>query len=133
MSRGNIARANRRYPEARRRAARYGRTQAGRRPNGLPPNLLPGVTGRGKKDNGNRLRFAIAGAFLVLLSGLAALVTTVSSAVAGASGTVVAYREVNEGLPNAGRVVAATPQTSRILDRDGKLLYETCDSRLSGG
>lgn len=127
MSRGHIARASRRHPDARRRALRYGRTQIGRRPHGLPPHLLPGVTGRGKKDNGTRLRLALAGVLLALLFATGAVVTTVASAVAGASGTVVAYREVNKNLPNAGQIVADTPQTSRILDRAGNLLYEFAD------
>ena len=124
MSRGHIARASRRYPDARRRAARYGRTQAGRRPTGLPPHLLPGITGRAKKDTGTRLRLALATVLIVLLAAIAGLVSTVSSTVAGVSGTLVAYREVNEGLPNAGQVVADTYQTTRILDRNGKLLWE---------
>jgi membrane peptidoglycan carboxypeptidase len=124
MSRGRISRASRRYPDARRRAARYGRTQAGHRPNGLPPHLLPGVTGRQKTDGSNRLRIAIGAAFLALVAVLVGLVTTVTSTAAGVAGTMRAYEEVNKDLPNAALVVADTYQTTRILDRNGVLLRE---------
>ena len=132
MSRGPIARASRRYPRAQRRAARYGRTQAGRRPNGLPPQLLPGVTGRANGDGSVRLRIAIASALLAILLVIGGLIATTVSTVAAVGGTVAAYREVNEGLPDAALIAADTFQTTRIFDRDGKLLQEIADPN-SGG
>ncbi len=133
MSRGTIARTRQRHPNARQRAARYGKTQAGRRSTGLPPHLLPGVTGRRVGNNSNRLRLAIGAAAIILVALIAGLVSTITSAVAGVSGTMVAYRQVNEGLPNAAQVIAKTPQTTRILDRDGALLYEIADPNLGAG
>jgi len=130
MSRGHIARAHRRSPAARRRIARYGRGQTGRRPNRLPPHLLPGTTNRGRVDNSVRIRLALAAAVVVVVVAVVAIVSTVTSAVAGVSGTMVAYREVNAELPNASQVIANTPQTTRIFDRDGTLLYEMADEDL---
>ena len=46
MSHGRIARASRRYPDARRRAARYGNTRFGRSGRPLPPHLLPALRAR---------------------------------------------------------------------------------------
>ena len=40
---------------------------------------------------------------------------------------MVAYREVNEGLPNAAVIAADNFQTTRILDRNGTLLQEIAD------
>ena len=124
MSRGPISRASRRHPDARRRASRYGRTQTGHRPNGLPPQLLRGITARDTGGNSNKLRIAIGAAFLGLVAVLIGLVTTVTSTVAGVGGTMRAYEEVNKDLPNAARVVADTYQTTRILDRNGVVLRE---------
>lgn len=127
MSHGRISRASRRYPDAKRRAARYARTAHGRRATGVPPHLLPGVTRRAKQGNGNRLRLMLLGAGVLVSGTLLAGALFVLSTVAGVGGTVAAYREVNAELPNASSVAATTFQSSRIYDRDGKLLQEVDD------
>ncbi len=107
MSRGHVGRASRRYPDARRRAIRYGRSQLGRRPNGLPPHLLPGVTGRDGGNGSVRVRLALASALVIVLTVVGGLIATTVSSVAAVGGTVRAYREVNEDLPDAARVAEA--------------------------
>ena len=133
MSRGAIARAGRRYPDARRRAARYGRGQIARRPTTLPPHLLPGVTGR-DQDDSTGTRLGIGAAFLVvtLVATLGAILFTVISTAAGVGATVAAYRQVKEDLPNAGGVYADIFQTTRVLDRNGKLLWEIAEPGTGG-
>ncbi len=135
MSRGRIARASRRYPDARRRAARYGRTQVGRRTNGLPPHLLSGVTRRAPAGaNPNRLRLLLIGARLLAVAFVLAFAGFVVSTVAGVAGTMAAYRQVNGELPNAGAVAVGTFQTTRIFDRNGVLLQQVDDpENLAGG
>jgi len=129
MSRGAIARAGRRYPDARRRAARYGRGQFGRRSTTLPPHLLPAITGRqGDGGAGIRLRIGLAAAFLALVATIATLVFAGVSTAAGVGATVAAYRKVNDELPSAGTAYVGFPQTTRIMDRDGKLLWEIADT-----
>ena len=129
MSQGHVARASRRYPDARRRAARYGRTQLGHRATTLPPHLLPGVTGRtvAAKGNPNRLRVILIVVQLLLVAIILTFLALVVSTVAGVAGTVAAYRKVNDDLPNAGAVAVGSFQTTRIFDRDGKLLQQVDD------
>ena len=133
MSRGRIGRASRRYPDARRRALRYGQTLAGRRANGMPPHLLPGVSAR-KADNkaGLRLGIAIGLAALLAVSFAVTLVLTAISTAAAVGGTVTAYRQVNDSLPDAALVSAETFQTTRIFDRNGELLQEIADPNYGG-
>lgn len=126
MSQGPITRSSRRYPNARRRAQRYGQARLGQTPRRLPPHLLPGITGRGAKGDG-WIRWAIASVFLLMVGVTAVVVTTAISTAAAVSGTVVAYREVNESLPDAGSVFADTYQTTRFLDRNGVLLQEVAN------
>ncbi|MGH2562372.1 MAG: transglycosylase domain-containing protein [Thermomicrobiales bacterium] len=124
MSRGRIARANRRYPEARRKAARYGRTVRVRRAQGLPPNLLSSAGGRKKETGTNRTRIALSIVvicFALLIVGIG--IFTVSTA-AAVGGTLNAYRDLNESLPTAAEVAAESFETSRIYDRNGNLLQE---------
>ncbi|MGH2534843.1 MAG: transglycosylase domain-containing protein [Thermomicrobiales bacterium] len=124
MSRGRIARANRRYPETRRKAARYGRTVRVRRAQGLPPNLLSGAGGRNKEISTNRYRIALAIALMSLALMIVGIgVFTVSSA-AAVGGTLNAYRDLNESLPAAAEVASESFETSRIYDRNGNLLQE---------
>lgn len=131
MSRGPIARAARRHPSARRRAARYGGL-AGRRPTSLPPHLLPGITRRAK-GGGARVYWLLAVLQVVLLAAFVGVVALGVSTAAGVGGTVAAYKEVNDDLPNAGLIVADTLQSTRILDRDGNLLQEVAVDTLDGG
>jgi penicillin-binding protein 1C len=124
MSQGRIARSNRRTPAARRRMARYGQTVGARRGYGLPPHMLPGVTGRKKKNNTRRhglIVGAVVVAFGLIFIAFASMVISTAVAVAG---TVHAYREVNKDLPNAAFVAADTFENSQIYDRNGGLLQE---------
>lgn len=124
MSHGRITRSRRRYPSARRQIARYPGTVRARRATGLPPNLLPGVSGRQKRTDRR------AGGALIILSALflaTAIVTVVGLAVttAGAAvGTVHAYREVNKDLPDAALVSVDTFETTTLTDRNGVILQE---------
>ena len=127
MRHGRISRASRRYPDAKRRAARYARGRAGQRTTTVPPHLLPGVTGRQVTNSGMKLRLLLLGANLVLGALLIAGVAFTISSVAAVSGTMAAYRQVNEGLPNAAGVAVDNFQTTRIFDRDGELLQEVDD------
>ena len=126
MSHGRISRASQRYPDARRRLARYGNTRYGKRANALPPQLLPGATARTTTDAG-----LFSPARLIMLAGTAILIGLVSlvvltaiSGAVGVAGTMRAYREVNKGLPNAAEVAVNAFQTTKIFDRNGQLLQE---------
>ncbi len=127
MSHGRISRASRRYPDARRRATRYARTAHGRRSTTVPPHLLPGVSGRSKKGNGNRVRVLLLAAGVLGGATVLAAALFVASSAAAVGGTVAAYREVNSDLPDAAGIAVQTFQSSRIYDRDGKLLQEVDD------
>ncbi|MGB3330821.1 MAG: transglycosylase domain-containing protein [Thermomicrobiales bacterium] len=125
MSHGRISRASQRHPDARRRQARYGKTRYGQKSTSLPPHLLPGVTGRGKKT-----RFWDVPKLLMLSTAVVAVlafifvVVTVVTGVVGSFATVNAYKDVNKDLPNAAQVSAQTFQTTDIYDRNGTLLQE---------
>ena len=128
MTHGRISRASQRYPDAKRRAARYGKTRYGRRAKALPPNLMPGITSRDKSGKSKFLGgpiaiFSILGV-VALVVGIVFLVITVISSALGVAGTMAAYRDVNEELPNAAEVAVDTFQTTRIYDRNGVLLQE---------
>lgn len=69
-------------------------------------------------------RFVAVGIFLFLGLILSTTIATAVSTAAAVGGTVEAYRRVNAGLPNAAVVTVDTFQTSRIYDRNGKLLQE---------
>ena len=99
-----------------------------RRPHGgLPPHLLPGISRRRESGAPWVLRIALALAALIAVVVVAGTVVTTVAAAAGAAYTVTEYRELNESLPNAGLIAADTFQTTRILDRNGKLLQEIPD------
>nr|MDQ3045438.1 transglycosylase domain-containing protein [Chloroflexota bacterium] len=124
MSQGRIARASRRYPDARRRAARYGQSRLGQRATGVPPHLLPGVTGRLTAKGGNVARLLLLAGSVMLATLLLLVIAVTISAAAGVAGTLAAYRQVNADLPNAAAVAVNTFQTTRIYDRNGLLLQE---------
>lgn len=133
MSNGRIARANRRYPDARRRSARYGQALRARRAVGLPPHLLPGVSGRDEKKGHGYLKFIIAGAALTLVALIVGTVMLIASTAAAVGATVDQYRTVNKGLqPGAAQVAAETFETTRISDRNGVLLQEVEPEGLGG-
>jgi membrane peptidoglycan carboxypeptidase len=133
MSNGRIARANRRYPDARRRSARYGQALRARRAVGLPPHLLPGVSDRDIKRGHRFLPFILAGAFLTLVVLSIGGVLFVASTAAAVGATVDQYRKVNASLkPDAAKVAAETFETTRIFDRNGVLLQEVEPEGLGG-
>src|SRR5215211_758035 len=133
MSNGRIARANRRYPDARRRSARYGQSLRARRAVGLPPHLLPGVSGRDQKRGHGYLKFIVAGAVLTTLLLVVGGVMFVASTAAAVGATVDQYRKVNASLqPNAAEVAAETFETTRIFDRNGVPLQEVEPEGLGG-
>ncbi|MCO5220460.1 MAG: transglycosylase domain-containing protein [Thermomicrobiales bacterium] len=90
----------------------------------LPPYLLPGIARRRKRNNAMVQRFVVVGAFVFLGLFLTTVLLTAVSTVAAVGGTVEAYRRINADLPNAAVVTVDTFQTSRIYDRNGKLLQE---------
>jgi membrane peptidoglycan carboxypeptidase len=124
MSNGRISRANRRYPSARRRRARYQGALIARRPVGLPPHLMPGVTRRKKLNSTRTAGVLIAFGALSLLVLVIGAIGVVSSTAAAITGTVYAYREVNKDLPNAAEVAVDTFETTKILDRNGVPLQQ---------
>lgn len=137
MTHGRISRASQRYPDAKRRAARYGNTRYGRRAKALPPHLMPGITSRDKTKGpkflgGPVVIFSMLGV-AALVVGIVFLVITVISSALGVAGTMAAYREVNEDLPNAAEVAVNTFQTTRIYDRNGILLQEVDNPNSNAG
>ncbi|CAN5610583.1 hypothetical protein BH23CHL4_BH23CHL4_24730 [soil metagenome] len=88
----------------------------------LPPHLIPGMSGR--KRRGNRNSFFIVGGLIFLGLFVTSVLSLIVSTTAAVGGTVEAYRQVNDGLPNAAEVTTETFQTSRIYDRNGELLQE---------
>ncbi|MCC7021351.1 MAG: transglycosylase domain-containing protein, partial [Thermomicrobiales bacterium] len=101
------------------------RAWGGRR-RSLPPSLLPGVARQ--RRGVNRVVAVLAG--LALVSFLVLAVTIVVGALSTAAAVAATYRQyedLNGSLPNAALVTADTFQTTRILDRNGKLLQEIAD------
>jgi len=126
MTHGRISRASLRYPDARRRAARFGNTRFGQRGRQLPPHLMPGITRRDNKPKflgGPVGILSLLGIFVLTFVIVFAVITIISAAL-GVAGTVRAYKEVNAELPNAAEVAVDTFQTTRIYDRNGVLLQE---------
>ncbi len=126
MSHGRIARASRRYPDARRRARRYGATHFGKRGRSLPPNLLSSSSGREQTSSfmGGPIVILTAVGVVGLVFGVVLIVTSVITAAVGVAGTMRAYEDVNAGLPNAAEIAVDTFQTTSIYDRNGTLLQE---------
>lgn len=124
MSHGRIAKANRRYPTAKRRARRNPGSLQARRAVGLPPNLLPGVTGRGKKQSRKGAGILVAAAALLIVFTLISMVGFAVSSAAAVGGTVRAYREINKDLPDAASVAVDTFETTTIRDRNGEILQK---------
>lgn len=90
----------------------------------LPPHLLPGIARRRKSNSTMVKRFIVVGVFVFLGLFVTTILATAISTAAAVGGTVEAYRRVNAGLPNAAAVTVDSFQTSRIYDRNGKLLQE---------
>ncbi|HYJ12051.1 MAG TPA: hypothetical protein VEW66_00545, partial [Thermomicrobiales bacterium] len=136
MTHGRVTRVTSRYPVARQRAERYGKTRYGQKRRHLPPHLLPGVTGRGEKKSqflgGPIGILSIVAVALGVAAGLFIIVTAISATV-GVIGTQRAYKEVNADLPNAAVVVADTFQTTKIYDRNGVLLQEVDNPDANAG
>lgn len=125
MAHGRIARSRKRQIVAQRRMARYGNTRFGNASRKLPPHLIGKHTGGAKKSGPITIpRLALALGTLGLAFAAIFVVVTVISSVLGVTGTLAAYREVNEELPDAAGIAVDTFQTTRIYDRDGELLQE---------
>ena len=127
MANGRISRSNRRNAAAQRRLARYGNSRRGVHHKKLPPNLLRHSSGR---DSTSGI-FSIPRVALVLgsvglfVAGLFFVVTVISS-VLGVTGTLAAYRNMEDDLELSGAadIFVDTFQTTKIYDRDGELLQE---------
>ncbi|CAN5863597.1 PBP1A family penicillin-binding protein [soil metagenome] len=125
MAHGRISRAHQRQAAAKRRLARYGQTRFGQRGHKLPPNLLRESTGRTKKSGLITIpRMAMLASAVSLIATGIFIVFTVITSVLGVTGTMAAYRNVNEDLPNAADIAVETFQTTKLYDRDGELLQE---------
>lgn len=126
MAQGRLGRSIGRYPSIQSRKTKYASSRYGRRGRGLPPHLMPGV--RNEKREGNpllsRRAFIVGFLGLGITIFLSFLAITLTSAVTGAWKVVTDYRKVNKELPAAGPLFVDTFQTTRILDRNGKLLQE---------
>lgn len=126
MAQGRLGRSIGRYPSIQSRKTKYANSRYGRRGRGLPPHLMPGV--RNEKREGNpllsRRAFIVGFLGLGITIFLSFLAITLTSAVTGAWKVVTDYRKVNKELPAAGPLFVDTFQTTRILDRNGKLLQE---------
>lgn len=125
MAHGRISRAHRRHAAAKQRLARYGATRFGQKSTKLPPSLLKQGPGRTKKSGLITIpRVAmVAGAVSLVAIGIFFVFTVITTAL-GVAGTLAAYRNVNEDLPDAAGIAVDTFQTTKIYDRDGELLQE---------
>ncbi len=136
MAHGRLARSTARYPDARRRADRYGKTRYGQKRRHLPPNLLRGVTGRDDKKSqflGGPIGILSILAAVIGIAAIFFVIVTAITATIGVIGTMRAYKEVNADLPNAAEVVAGTFQTTKIYDRNGNLLQEVDNPDANAG
>jgi penicillin-binding protein 1C len=96
------------------------------RPRALPPNLLPGMSRR-KSTTGKVVGILAGLAFVFFLIFSVTLVAGAISTAAAVAATMRQYEEINGSLPDAALISADTFQTTRILDRNGKLLQEIAD------
>jgi membrane peptidoglycan carboxypeptidase len=136
MAHGRLARSSSRFPDARRRAARYGNTRYGHKRRHLPPNLLQGINGRTDKKTrflGGPIGILSIVAAAAGIAAIVFLIVTAITATIGVIGTMRAYKEVNADLPNAAEVVAGTFQTTRIYDRNGVPLQEVDNPDANAG
>jgi penicillin-binding protein 1C len=102
------------------------RRSGGGRRRTLPPHLLPGVARR--RSNAGKVIGVIAGlAVAFFLFFAVTIVAGALSTAAAVAATVQQYQEINGSLPDAALISADTFQTTRILDRNGKLLQEIAD------
>ena len=124
MSQGRISRSSRRYPSARRRAARYPGALRTRRPAGLPPHLMPGVTGRQRRQSKRLAAMVLVGGAMFAMLTIVGIVGLAISSAGAVAGTVHAYREVNKDLPNAAQVAVDTFETTKLYDRNDVLLQQ---------
>ena len=106
---------------------RYRGSIRARRVSTLPPHLLPGVTRRRKKGHGRTIGWLVAGLGVFLAAVTVTFLALVVSTAAGVYGTVEAYKDVNEELPDAGAVAVDSFQTTEIYDREGNLLQQIDD------
>ncbi|MCO5226218.1 MAG: transglycosylase domain-containing protein [Thermomicrobiales bacterium] len=126
MAQGKLGRSVSRYPATQRRRAKYASSRYGQRGRSLPPHLMPGVRNEKRKENPlmNRRTFIVAVLGLGLTLMLSFIAITVTSAVGGTWKIIRDFRKVNSSLPPAGPLFVNWFQTTRIRDREGRLLQE---------
>jgi 1A family penicillin-binding protein len=86
--------------------------------------MLPGISRQRKDRFTITRRLLLVGVLIFVGLFVSSTLFAIVSTIAAVAGTVEAYRRVNAGLPNAAIVTVDTFQTSRIYDRNGKLLQE---------
>ncbi|HEU5424552.1 MAG TPA: transglycosylase domain-containing protein, partial [Nitrolancea sp.] len=120
MSRGRVYRSNQRGPRGRRRNRRFGNRPPARR--ALPPSILSSHDRprRGFRALGLATQFAVA----ALLGTLILFVIAVGAV---AAGSIAGWSYVTTDLPNLDQVEAPQFQTTKIYDRNWKLLAEVVD------
>ena len=121
-----------RYGNERARRRRALRRLSGRDANHLPPHLLRVLGPRGRGDKGGGYRVAAAGGVATLgsiagSSGVTAVLLAVALFLGSAAG---AYAYFSRGLPDARQFEARPFGTTRIFDRNGRLLSEVNDPDL---
>ena len=127
MSYGHISRSRLRYPSSNRRAALYSRSAYGNRLRQLPPHLMPGVTGRGRKRSRRVPLLLGAVAFVGLSLLLFVGITSVAGGAVATKMTVDQYHDLQNTLPPAKNIFSESFQTTRIYDRNNNLLQEVDD------
>jgi membrane peptidoglycan carboxypeptidase len=88
--------------------------------------MLPGVASRRIKRRDFTL-WLVAIGLIFLIGGVSMAIAFAVTTAGAVAGTIRAYNDANENLPNAAQVVANTFQTTRIYDRNGVLLSEVTD------
>lgn len=91
--------------------------------------MLPGVASRRIKRRDFTL-WLVAIGVVFLIGGVSMAIAFAVTTAGAIAGTIRAYNDANEGLPNAAQVVANTFQTTRIYDRNGVLLSEVTDPEM---
>ncbi|MBX6342742.1 MAG: transglycosylase domain-containing protein, partial [Thermomicrobiaceae bacterium] len=120
MSRGALYRASLSRPRGRRRLARFGGDALTPRPARFPPPLLRGL---------HREPRSLLAPLLLAATALGALLLGlfVSVSAVGAAGGYLAWRHLAATLPPVGKVEVVPFATTKIYDRNGKLLSEVSD------
>jgi membrane peptidoglycan carboxypeptidase len=90
----------------------------------MPPFLLTSARTQRVKRGFRLPHFVLIGVGIFSLLFVLSVVSFALSTTAAVGGTVRAYREMDEKLPNAGSVAARSFRTTTLLDRNGVLLQQ---------